>query len=81
MNQQTAGSFIRAGAVALHLGTELLPVVGEFAKSIEFLSFLDLIPSRVIRQYSSTAKSVTAKQNREKVSLRTERLFVIIIGP
>jgi hypothetical protein len=30
-------------------------------------------PPAVIRQYSSTVKSVTAKQNREKVSLRTDR--------
>jgi hypothetical protein len=35
----------------------------------------------VIRQYSSTAKSVTAKQNREKVCSGAIGLFVVTIGP
>jgi putative transposase len=53
----------------------------------EFLAILadsgiESVKLPVIRQYSSTAKSVTNKQNREKVSLRTDRpLFVLTISP
>jgi hypothetical protein len=35
----------------------------------------------VIRQYSSTAKSVTAKQNRARYRLGPTFLFVLTLGP